>query len=127
MARIRVDRLVALVLVLVLRTGTAWALNDARDDSYVEWQTLSYREKMTFCTAALCSATYALQKVESKMPELKGISGWLPYGMSNTEAVQLVEMVYADPRNRKVPYIAIILEPGFFYQMLGIRSSYGGV
>lgn len=127
MAGIKLDRLCALVVCFVLCVGTAWsAPNDARDDAYQEWETLSYREKMTFCTAALVAAAYGLQKVEHEYPQLRGISSWLPYRMTNAEMVQLVDMVYARYEWRYVPYITIMLEPDQWYEALGIRSVGNG-
>ena len=115
MAELRVDRKLWLIVLLVLLTGTlsgSSAVNDARDDAYAEWRALSYREQCVFATAALVSASYALVKLETVSPVLKGIpmDYWLPCGMTNIELVALVNRVYQDPANREIPYVGIILE-----------------
>ena len=103
------------------------AQNDARDDAYVEWESLTHREQMVFCTAAMDGAAYAIQDAERRYPGLRelGLEEVLPYFMTNTQMVQLIDMVYADERRRLVPYIAVIMDPLRFYEIVGVRSING--
>lgn len=123
MAKLKIDKRVASALVLVLLAGTIMGsqVNDARDDAAAEWERLTYREQCVFATAALVGASYALVRLQTVSPTLQGVTldYWLPYGMTNAEAVDLVNAVYSDSSMRKIPYIGIILEPNRFRSKSG--------
>jgi hypothetical protein len=121
-----IDRLCVLILVLVSAIGTAWGQSDPRYNAYDSWKQLTYREKIVSAAAAMAGAAYGLEKIESQWPAAKGISQWLPYGETTAEAVTLVDIVYQDSKNWNIPYVVIILEPDYFYKMLGVGRTSNG-
>lgn len=101
-------------MFLCLGLAAQAQINDAKDDAYAEWNRLSYREKMVFAGAALVGAAFAYTMYLSHGKGDTSIFNLLPLGMTNLQAVQLVDQVYKNPANRNIPYVGIILMPGKF-------------
>ena len=95
--------------------------DDARLSAYEDWNATPWNSKVAYCNGALVgcwyvAAAYAWQTRDKPTPP---ISQLVPYGIMADDLARLIDAVYKDPANRKIPIIRIIVDWKVFNSRYG--------
>lgn len=109
-------RMVYLVLVLLMVSTTAGAQNreypgDPRMANYEQWNPTPWNSKVAYINGVIIGAYYVAVAYAYENPGmgLPDIQHLVPEGIAADQLAKLVDAVYGDANNRKLPIVYIVV------------------
>jgi hypothetical protein len=118
--RRKLDKRIALALLLVLLAGTTGA-QELEKASYEAWNGTSEAGKVAFVQGMMVGAYWVAVAYMSENPgrELPRIDHLVPKGIDGGSLSRLVTDVYREPKNRGVPVVYIVVNWQKYWALYG--------